>query len=148
MNAYQLLPLVIAAALAGCGDKSPATSTATAPATVTPAATAPVATPAPTVAVATPAAVVAKGPAASAEVLAKGEKIYTATCVACHGAGVLGSPKIGDKALWAPRLAKGIDVLYANSINGINMMPARGGNAALKDDEMRAAVDYMVSKVN
>ena len=76
------------------------------------------------------------------------EKIYTATCVACHGAGVLGSPKIGDKALWAPRLAKGIDVLYANSINGINMMPARGGNAALKDDEMRAAVDYMVSKVN
>ena len=95
-----------------------------------------------------PAAAEAKSPTASAEVLAKGEKIYTATCLACHGAGVLGAPKFGDKAMWAPRIAKGMDVLYANSIKGINTMPARGGNAALKDDDMKAAVDYMVSKVN
>lgn len=147
MNVYTILPLVIAAALAGCGEKSTPTSQTTAPATVTPAATAPDPTPAPAVA-APPAAPAAKGPAPSAEVLAKGEKIYTATCLACHGAGVLGAPKFGDKAMWEPRIAKGMDALYANSIKGINTMPARGGNAALKDDEMNAAVDYMVSKVN
>ena len=145
MNAYKLLPLVLVAALAACGEKAPTTSESTAPAAVTPAATAPVTEPAQTAAVA-PAA--AKGPAPSAEVLAQGEKIYTTTCLACHGAGVLGAPKLGDKALWAPRIAKGMDTLYTNSINGINMMPARGGNAALKDDELKAAVDYMVSKAS
>ena len=135
MNAYKLLPLVLVAALAACGEKAPTTSESTAPVTE----------PAQTAAVA-PAA--AKGPAPSAEVLAQGEKIYTTTCLACHGAGVLGAPKLGDKALWAPRIAKGMDTLYTNSINGINMMPARGGNAALKDDELKAAVDYMVSKAS
>lgn len=148
MNVYKILPLVIAAALAGCGDKSSSSSQTTAPVAATPAATAPDPTPAPAVAAAPPVAPAAKGPAPSAEVLAKGEKIYTATCSACHGAGVLGAPKLGDKAMWAPRIAKGMDTLYANSIKGINTMPARGGNAALKDDEMNAAVDYMVSKVN
>jgi len=148
MNAYKLLPLVIAAALAGCGDKTSTTSETTAPAAVTPPVTAPAA-PSPAVVVTTPpAAAVTKGPAPSAEVLAKGEAIYTATCLACHSAGVLGAPKIGEKALWEPRIAKGMEVLYTNSINGINMMPPRGGNASLKDDEVKAAVDYMVSKVN
>lgn len=148
MNAYKLLPLVLVAALAACGEKAPTTSESTAPAAVTPAATAPVTEPAPTVAAAPAAAVVAAGPAPSAEVLAQGEKIYTANCISCHGAGVLGAPKFGDKALWEPRIAKGMETLYTNSINGINMMPARGGNAALKDDEMKAAVDYMVSKAS
>ena len=148
MIVFKILPLVIVAALAGCGEKSQTTSQTTAPAAVTPAATAPETTPAPTVSVAPPAAPAAKGPAPSAEALAQGEKIYTATCLACHGAGVLGAPKIADKAMWEPRIAKGMDVLYANSIKGINTMPARGGNAALKDDDMKAAVDYMVSKVN
>ena len=148
MIVFKILPLVIVAALAGCGEKSQTTSQTTTPAAVTPAATAPETTPAPTVSVTPPAAPAAKGPAPSAEVLAKGEKIYTATCLACHGAGVLGAPKIADKAMWEPRIAKGMDVLYANSIKGINTMPARGGNAALKDDDMKAAVDYMVSKVN
>ena len=148
MNAYKLLPLVLVAALAACGEKAPTTSESAAPAAVTPAATAPVTQPAPTAAAAPPTAAAAKGPAPSAEVLAQGEKIYTATCLACHGAGVLGAPKFGDKALWEPRIAKGMDTLYTNSINGINMMPARGGNAALKDDELKAAVDYMVSKAS
>jgi cytochrome c5 len=148
MNAYKLLPLVMVAALAACGEKAPTTSESAAPAAVTPAATAPAAEPAPTVAAAPAAAVAAKGPAPSAEVLAQGEKIYSANCISCHGAGVLGAPKFGDKALWAPRIAKGMDTLHTNSINGINMMPARGGNAALKDEEMKAAVDYMVSKAS
>ena len=144
MNAYKFLPVIIAAAaLAGCGEKPPATSAATPPAAVTPATPAPAA-PAPTVVAAAPAA----APAASAADLATGEKIYTATCVACHGAGVLGAPKFGDKAAWQPRIAKGMDALYASSMNGFKMMPPRGGNAGLKDPDLKAAVDYMVSKAN
>jgi len=85
-------------------------------------------------------------PAVSAADLAVGEKIYGTTCVSCHGAGVLGAPKVGDKAAWAPRVAKGADTLHANALNGFNMMPPKGGNTALKDEELKAAVDYMISK--
>ena len=158
MNGYKFLPLImvaIAAALAGCEQKAPvapaapSASAAAAPTEAAPAtavASAPAAPAASAPAAAAPAA--AAGPAPSAEVLAKGEKIYTATCVACHGAGVLGAPKFGDKAAWQPRIAKGMDALYSSSLNGIKMMPPRGGNAALKDDELKAAVDYLVSKAS
>ena len=138
MDAYKLLPLVLVAALAACGEKTPTASEIAPPVATAPVVTAPA--PAP--------AAAAKGPAPSAEVLVQGEKIYTTACVACHGAGVLNAPKIGDKALWEPRIAKGMETLYTNSIKGINMMPARGGNAALKDDEMKAAVDYLVHKAS
>lgn len=154
MNGYKLLPLImvaIAASLAGCEQKAPVapaapSASAAAASTEAAPATAPAAAPAAPAPAPAPAA--AAGPAPSAEVLAKGEKIYTATCVACHGAGVLGAPKFGDKAAWQPRIAKGMDALYSSSLNGIKMMPPRGGNAALKDDEMKAAVDYMVSKAS
>ncbi len=80
----------------------------------------------------------------------KGKAIYDASCAACHGAGVAGAPKLGDKADWGPRIAQGNDKLYANSLKGYQgkkgMMPAKGGNASLKDDDVKAAVDYMVSK--
>jgi cytochrome c5 len=75
-----------------------------------------------------------------------GDKVYTATCAACHGSGVLGAPKFGDKAAWAPRIKQGKDTLYAHALAGIRMMPARGGNPALKDAEVKAAIDYMVGK--
>jgi cytochrome c5 len=78
--------------------------------------------------------------------LAMGEKVYTATCLACHGSGVLGAPKAGDKAAWKPRMAKGVNALYDSALNGIRTMPARGGNPALKSAEVKAAVDYMLSK--
>jgi cytochrome c5 len=78
--------------------------------------------------------------------LAKGEKVYTSTCQACHGTGVLGAPKAGDKAAWQPRAAKGVNALYESALNGVRTMPARGGNPALKSDEVKAAVDYMLSK--
>lgn len=58
----------------------------------------------------------------------------------------MGAPKLGDKPSWTPRIAKGIDVLYANATNGLNLMPPRGGNAALKEEEIKAVVDFMVSK--
>lgn len=80
----------------------------------------------------------------------KGKKIYDATCMACHAAGVAGAPKLGDKANWAPRIAQGMDTLHTHAIKGFQgkagMMPPKGGNMAAKDDDIKAAVDYMVSQ--
>jgi cytochrome c5 len=78
--------------------------------------------------------------------LAAGEKLYGATCVACHGSGVLNAPKLGDKAAWAPRIKQGKPTLYKHALEGFKMMPAKGGNAALKDDEVQSAVEFMVTK--
>lgn len=75
-----------------------------------------------------------------------GEKVYNTTCSACHLGGVANSPKFGDKAAWAPRIAKGKDTLYEHALKGFNAMPPKGGNAALKDEDVKAAVDFMVSK--
>jgi len=75
-----------------------------------------------------------------------GEEIHQLACAACHGAGVAGAPKTGDKAAWAPRIAQGVNVLYKHSIEGFKTMPARGGNSSLTDDEVKAAVDYQVAK--
>ena len=80
----------------------------------------------------------------------KGKKIYDATCMACHAAGVAGAPKLGDKAAWAPRIAQGMDTLHTHAIKGFQgkagMMPPKGGNMAAKDEDIKAAVDYMVSQ--
>lgn len=144
MKTSKFLPLLIVIALAACGQKNVSSEVASATA---PAATVAAPAPAPEPAAA-PAPVAAAAPVmvASAADLVKGEKIYTATCLACHGAGVLGAPKFADKAAWQPRLAKGAGVLHTNALNGFNMMPAKGGNAALKDDDVKAAVDFMLSK--
>ena len=79
-----------------------------------------------------------------------GQQVYQATCVACHGAGVAGAPKLGDKSQWAKHIAKGRDTLYASAVNGVQgsagAMPPKGGNPALSDAEVRAAVDYMVAR--
>jgi len=76
-----------------------------------------------------------------------GEKTYNAACMACHAAGVAGAPKFGDQASWGGRVEKGADTLYANAINGVNAMPAKGGNPALSDDEVKAAVDYILESI-
>jgi cytochrome c5 len=78
--------------------------------------------------------------------LALGEKTYNATCVACHGSGVLSAPKLGDKAAWAPRIKQGAPALYKHALEGFKMMPAKGGNTALKDNEVQSAIDFMVAK--
>lgn len=72
-----------------------------------------------------------------------GEEVYNGACAACHTAGVAGAPRTGDKAGWAARIAKGIETLYASAINGIGAMPAKGGQN-ISDEEVKAAVDYMV----
>ncbi len=76
-----------------------------------------------------------------------GEQIVTQVCSMCHSSGMMGSPKLGNKADWAPRIEKGVETLYSNAINGINMMPARGGRPDLSDDDIKAAVDHMLSLV-
>ncbi|TFV92915.1 cytochrome c5 family protein, partial [Oxalobacteraceae bacterium OM1] len=77
-----------------------------------------------------------------------GKKLYESACVACHGAGVAGAPKFGDKAAWAPRIQQGKPTLYEHAIKGFQgkngMMPPKGGSAA-SEDEVKAAVDYMAS---
>ena len=74
-----------------------------------------------------------------------GKTVYNTVCAGCHGAGVLGAPKFGDKAAWAPRIGQGIATLNSHAINGIRGMPARGGAASLSDDEVKGAVEYMVN---
>jgi cytochrome c5 len=78
--------------------------------------------------------------------LQTGEAIYTATCSACHANGTLGSPKFGDAASWAPRIAQGYDSLLSHAIAGIRQMPAKGGNADLDDVEVARAMVYMANK--
>ncbi len=84
--------------------------------------------------------------AASGTALAGGAETYTQACQACHMTGAAGAPKLEDKAAWAPRIALGKDVLYASVINGKGAMPPKAGQAQLSDDEIKAAVDYMVSQ--
>jgi cytochrome c5 len=94
-----------------------------------------------------PALAAAPAPAAPAPAkpgAAKGKAVYDATCGVCHAAGVAGAPKTGDKAAWAPRIAGGVDALYASSLKGKNAMPPKGGNPTLPDADVKAAVDYMV----
>ncbi|KHD05469.1 hypothetical protein PN36_04940 [Candidatus Thiomargarita nelsonii] len=83
--------------------------------------------------------------------LALGEEIYNTACVACHAMGVAGAPKVGDKDNWAPRIAKGMDTLSTNALQGfqgeIGVMPPKGGRMDLSDDRVKAAVAYMVSQV-
>lgn len=75
-----------------------------------------------------------------------GEKISQVNCILCHGAGVMGAPKIGDATQWEARIAQGKEKLINHAIQGINMMPAKGGNAALSDEEVAAAVIWMANE--
>lgn len=76
-----------------------------------------------------------------------GINTYAANCYVCHDTGAAGSPKLGDAAAWTERLAKGQDALYDSALNGVNTMPAKGGNPSLSDEAIQAAVDYMISTV-
>ena len=129
-NTMMVAAAIVAALLAGCGDKKPEPAAA---------ASAPAAVSAP--------AAPAPAPAPENEV---GKSVFGKTCAMCHAAGVAGAPKPGDKADWGPRIAQGKDTLYKHAIDGFTgakgMMPAKGGAANLSDAEVKAAVDYMADK--
>ena len=74
------------------------------------------------------------------------EAVYNTICKACHEAGVAGAPKTGDKTAWAPRIATGMATLVKVATEGKNAMPPRGGDASLTDDELKAAVEFLVGK--
>lgn len=75
-----------------------------------------------------------------------GEDVYNAACMACHASGVAGAPKLGDASAWADRVAKGMDAMYASGINGLpgTGMIAKGGCMSCSDEEVTAAVDFMI----
>lgn len=78
---------------------------------------------------------------------ADGKAVYDKTCAACHATGVANAPKFGDKAAWAPRVATGKDALVASVVKGKGAMPPKAGAANLSDDDIKAAVDYMLAAV-
>ncbi|GAB4298239.1 MAG: hypothetical protein Kow0096_16810 [Thiohalomonadaceae bacterium] len=94
----------------------------------------------------------APAPAAAAPAAARsGDAVYNASCVACHGTGAAGAPKLGDKAAWGDRIAQGMDTLVKHAISGFQgktgVMPPRGTCGTCSDGELQAAVEFMVAKV-
>jgi cytochrome c5 len=79
-----------------------------------------------------------------------GSGVYNTACVACHGAGVAGAPKLGDAGAWSARIGQGVETLVEHAIQGFQgdsgFMPAKGGNPSLSDQEVAAAVQYMVDQ--
>lgn len=81
-----------------------------------------------------------------------GKALFDQTCSACHGAGIAGAPKAGDKAAWASHIAKGLPTLYTHALHGFTgstgTMPAKGGRTDAPDALVEQAVNYMVSLVD
>lgn len=132
------------AAPAAEGDKKEAAAApAAAPAAAAPAAVA--AAPAPAAAAPAPApAAPAAAPQAAAAVNPAGEKLYKSVCFACHATGVANAPKFGDKAAWDPYIKTGMDAMVKVAMQGKPPMPPKGGAANASEDDIRAAVQYMV----
>ena len=129
-----IISAVLAALLAGCGTPEvPKTPEAPAAAAPAPAAAAP-------------------APAPADDKLAVGEGVFKKTCAMCHQTGAAGAPMVGNKADWGPRIAQGKDTLYKHALEGFNgnkgAMPPKGANPSLTNDEVKAGVDYMVSRAN
>jgi len=77
---------------------------------------------------------------------ADGRMIFQTFCQACHVMGIAGAPKLGDKAAWKPRIAKGGDALLSSVKNGLNAMPPNGACANCSDDQLRSVIEYMVEQ--
>ncbi|HSG24256.1 MAG TPA: c-type cytochrome [Azonexus sp.] len=86
----------------------------------------------------------AKAAPAAASGPKDGVTVFNTVCGACHNTGVANSPKAGDKAAWAPRIALGKEALYKSAIGGKGAMPPKGGAADLSDAEIKGAVDHLI----
>ena len=88
------------------------------------------------------------GSAAPAAMPKNGTELFEQTCSVCHGQGIAGAPKAGDKAVWAPRIAEGKATLYEHALKGFQgktgVMPPKGGRTDVPDDLVKQAVDHMV----
>jgi cytochrome c5 len=118
----------------------PAPKQAAKPEAAKPAAAAP--TPAPVQQAQAPAKPAAEAKPAASD----GKAVYDKVCVACHAQSVAGSPRLGDKEAWAPRIQQGMDALVQSVIKGKGAMPPRAGNPSLNEAEVRVAVEFMVSQ--
>jgi len=89
------------------------------------------------------------GPSIALAVPKTGKDLFESVCTSCHGAGIAGAPKAGDKSAWGPRIAEGKPTLYQHAVNGFTgkagIMPPKGGRTDLPDDLIKQGVDYMVS---
>jgi len=85
-------------------------------------------------------------PKPAGEVKMTGQEVYNKVCAACHMAGVLGAPKVGDKALWQPRFAQGLDTLVNHAVTGIRAMPAKGGDPSLTETHIKDSIIYMLGE--
>jgi cytochrome c5 len=74
-----------------------------------------------------------------------GKSIYESKCVACHGIGIAGAPKLGDKASWAPRIQAGKVTLLKNAMNGLNAMPPKGTCSDCSKKDIEKTIEYMVA---
>ena len=125
-----VLAVSLAALLSACGKQESAAPEATAPES--------------------PAAAATSAPEPAVAENTQGKSVYNKTCSMCHAVGAAGAPKPGDQADWGPRIGQGMDVLYQHALEGFTgakgVMPARGGASTLSDDEVRAAVNFMVDQ--
>lgn len=85
--------------------------------------------------------------AGGAQQARSGDAVYNQFCAACHTSGVLNAPKLNDAADWEPRLAQGMDTVLRHAIEGYNAMPAKGTCGNCSDDEIQAAIDYMIAEL-
>lgn len=76
-----------------------------------------------------------------------GSEVYNTACVACHGSGVLGAPKLDNAADWQPRLEAGFDTVWKNAIDGIRAMPPMGACGDCSNDEIKAAIEHMTKGI-
>ncbi|MCC5868678.1 MAG: cytochrome c5 family protein [Gammaproteobacteria bacterium] len=90
-------------------------------------------------------------PAATVATTLTGPQVYNTACTSCHSAGIAGAPRTGDTAAWRERIAQGMDILYQHSIEGFlgeaGYMPPKGGRLDLSDEEIIAAVDFMIEEI-
>lgn len=79
--------------------------------------------------------------------ISAGEQIFNRNCKVCHAQGINGAPILGNEAMWKDRKSQPVDTLIAHAMNGYGLMPAKGGNPELTEQDIRACVNFMLSKL-